>query len=128
MKPARRPGRLTAWIAIFAILLAALAPGVARALSSSQKAVPWTEICSVAGTKTVPDAAPISGSGQHDGEGFKHCPLCLNHTGDAAMPAEPVDIWPVVGPGAGDFSASVTTSSPRFIRTAAQPRAPPANS
>ncbi|MCX7165281.1 MAG: DUF2946 domain-containing protein [Rhodocyclales bacterium] len=128
MKLARCTGRLTAWIAIFAILLAALAPSVARALSPPQKAMPWTDICSVAGTQAAPATDPISGSGQHQNVGFKHCPLCLNYTGHLALPTAPVAPLPVVGASAEDFPASVTTASAHFIRTAAQPRAPPVNS
>ncbi|MCX7156029.1 MAG: DUF2946 family protein [Rhodocyclales bacterium] len=128
MTLARRPGRFTAWIAIFAVLLAALAPSLARALSPPQKAMPWTDICSVAGMQAAPATEPMSGSGQHRNADSKHCPLCLNHTGHAALPVAPVAPLPVVGADAEDFSASVITPSPYFIRTAAQPRAPPANS
>jgi hypothetical protein len=128
MTPARRPGRLTAWIAIFAILLAALAPGVARALSSSQKAMPWTDICAVAGTQGAPDLAPPSGSGSHDGGAFKHCPFCLTHAGHVALPTAPLVAVPEANARADTFPPSATPISPRFTRAAAQPRAPPANS
>ena len=125
MTPARRPGRLTAWIAIFAILLAALAPGVARALSSSQKAMPWTDICAVAGTQGAPDSAPLSGSGSHDGGAFKHCPFCLTHAGHVVLPATPLDFLPAIDASAAFSCTSVTTSSPHFACASPQSRAPP---
>jgi len=130
MKLVRRPGRRVsqfgAWIAIFAILLAALAPSVARALSSPQQAMPWTDICSVGGPQVVHDAAPASGSGQHEGMGLKHCPFCLTHAGHFALPAATLDVLPTADSCAEVFPPSAATPPPRFIRAAAQPRAPPA--
>ncbi|MCK9387873.1 MAG: DUF2946 domain-containing protein [Sulfuritalea sp.] len=126
MKLVLRPDRVAAWIAIFAILLAALAPGVARALSS-QQAVPWSEICSVAVTQAASDA-PLSGSGQHDGMAFKHCPFCMNHAGHFALPPAPLDWMPVANVSAVTPLFLATAASPRFIRATAQPRAPPAHS
>lgn len=128
MRFATRPGRVTAWIAIFAILLAALAPSVARAWLSPQQAMPWTDICSVAGPQGAPHLAPLPGSGQHDGAIFKHCPFCLNHAGHFALPAPALDLLPAVAASTETFPASAATPAPRFIRVAAQPRAPPANS
>ncbi|MCK9380906.1 MAG: DUF2946 family protein [Sulfuritalea sp.] len=129
MTPARRPDRLTAWIAILAILLAALAPGVARALSASpQQALPWTEICTLGGIQRAEGAAPLPGSGQHEGAMLKHCLFCLNHASHFALPPAPLDVVPAIDASAESFPFSFTAPSSRFIRAAAQPRAPPANS
>lgn len=128
MRLATRPGRVTAWIAIFAILLAALAPAVARAWLSPQQAMPWTEICSVAGSQGAPDVAPLSGSGQHDAGLFKHCPFCLNHAGQVALPTPAHELLPPAAACSEGIPSAVATPAPRFIRAAAQPRAPPANS
>jgi hypothetical protein len=126
MNPARRPGRLTAWIAIFAILLAALAPSVARALSPPQTGMPWTDICSVVGTQAAPATEPMSGSGQHEGMGLKHCPFCLTHAGQFVLPAATLDFLPTTDSCAEVFLPFAAIPSPRFIRTAARSRAPPA--
>lgn len=128
MTLSRRPARLTAWIAIFAVLLAALAPGLARALSSPQKAMPWSEICSVGGPRTAPDALPDSGAGQHDGKVFKHCPFCLNHAGHFALPATPLDFSLAIDLDTALPCALVATSSPRLPWASPPSRAPPANS
>lgn len=128
MRLATRPGRVTAWIAIFAILLAALAPSVARAWLSPQQAMPWTEICSVGGSQGAPDVAPLSGSGQHDAALFKHCPFCLSHAGHFALPTPTHDLLPPATACSEGIPSAVATPAPRFIRAAAQPRAPPANS
>ena len=126
MKLARRTGRITAWIAIFAVLLAALAPALARA--SSPQAMPWNDICTVAGTQSVHDAAPESGSGHHDGAALKHCPFCLSHAGHFALPSAPLGQLPTAESSVASFPPSAPTPSPRFMRAAAQPRAPPVNS
>jgi len=128
MKLVLRPDRVAAWIAIFAVLLAALAPSVARALSSPQQgAMPWSEICSVVGTTTAPEA-PLSGSGQHDGMAFKHCPFCLNHAGHFALPPAPSAVPPVIAASTESVPFFFTPPFSRFIRATAQPRAPPAHS
>lgn len=128
MRLALRPGRVTAWIAIFAILQAALAPSVAQAWLSPQKAMPWTEICTVAGIQGALDVAPLPGSGQHDSALFKHCPLCLNHATHVALPTPAhVLLQPAAACGE-DFPSAVATLAPRIFRATAQPRAPPAHS
>lgn len=129
MKLVRRPDRLTAWIAMLAVLLAALAPGVARALSGSgQQALPWTEICTQGGIQRAQGAAPLPGSGQHEGTILKHCLFCLNHAGHFALPPAPLDVVPAIDANVEPLPFSFTAPSSRFIRVAAQPRAPPANS
>lgn len=125
MKFATRFTRLTAWIAMFAILLAALAPSVARALSPAQHAMPWTDICAAAGGQSAHGAAPASGSGQHQDAAFKHCPFCLPHAGHFALPAVAPQCFPAADGGAETFPPAVAIPSPRSIRVAAQPRAPP---
>lgn len=131
MTPARRTGRhigrVTAWIAMFAMLLAALAPTVARALSAAQQqAQPWAEICTVAGMQSAYQGAPAEGSGQHDAAVFKHCPFCLAHADQYALPAAACGAWPAPAADRGFVSACVALPPFRFMRVAAQPRAPPA--
>lgn len=126
MMPARRIGRLAAWIAIFAMLLAALAPTVARALSAAQRqAQPWAEVCTVAGMQSAYQGAPATGSGQHDAAVFKHCPFCLTHAGQYALPAAAFGAWPAPDAGPGFVPAFAAAPPFRFMRVAAQPRAPP---
>lgn len=125
MKLATRFSRLTAWVALFAVLLAALAPSVARALSPARHAMPWTDICAAAAGQSAHDAAPASGAGQHEGMDFKHCPFCLTHAGHFALPAVAAQCFPAVEGGAETFPPVAAIPSSRSIRVAAQPRAPP---
>lgn len=120
-----RKRRPVAWIAILAMLLAALAPSLALALAPPQQAMPWEEICSVGGPQVVRDAASASGSGQHAAMGYKHCLFCLNHGGATAVPSSPLKWRPLVAVDIECSTFVALVSSARFIRATAQPRAPP---
>lgn len=124
-RPSHRANRFGAWIAIFAILLAALAPSLARALAPPQEAMPWTEICSVGGPQVAHDAAPASAPARHDGMGFKHCPFCLNQAGAAALPSTPFSWRAPAVDGGACLASAVALPVFRPLRAAAQPRAPP---
>jgi hypothetical protein len=127
MKFVRRCRCLAAWIAIFAILLAALAPGIAQALAPAQQpSTPWAEICTSAGMQIRQGLAPTGDSGDHKGMMSTHCPFCLNHAAHFALPATPPDLALAIGAGAAVPCSSVTASSSRFACTSPQSRAPPA--
>jgi Protein of unknown function (DUF2946) len=120
----RRHRRLTAWIALLAMLAIALVPTVSRAMAFATGSPSWAEICTPQGMKLVAavdgDEAPVQ-TGAH----LDHCALCgLSSDGAAPLPALPVPLQLPVG------SAEV----PRlFLQAAhtlhawrsAQPRAPP---
>ena len=121
----RRHRRLTAWIALVAMLAFALVPTVSRALAFANGSANWAEVCSPQGIKWVSlaegDEAPAPATGHLD-----HCALCgLASDGAAPLPASPAPAALPVG------SAEI----PRlFLQAAhtlhawclAQPRAPPA--
>lgn len=119
--------RITAWIACFAILLLSLAPSVSHALAAPDSTVSFTEICSVAGLKTVKADSPVPSS-PHQQLHFEHCPYCSLHAGsfailpsfDLAMPvADKTALRPLLF-----FQARHVL----FAWSTAQPRAPPARS
>lgn len=93
--------RWTAWIALCAILLGALAPTVSHAMRAwSHSPITWVEVCSSTGNKLIAvtlgqdassaqqtDGSRGLPSGEHAGE---HCPFCLVQGHDAALlPAMP---------------------------------------
>lgn len=121
----RRPARLAAWIAIFAVLLAALAPVLARALSPPQQAMPWNEICSVAGPQGARDALPEPGGGPHHDATFQHCPFCLSHAGQFALPATPPALALTALAGEAFPCRRLTDHSPRCTCNSPPSRAPP---
>lgn len=88
---ARRHRRLTAWIALFAMLAFALVPTVSRAMSFVHGGSAWAEICTPQGMKVVAladgEEAPVQASGHH----LDHCAFCgLAGDGAAPWPSPPV--------------------------------------
>lgn len=121
---ARLHRRLTAWIALVAMLAFAVVPTVSRAMAYATGSSTWAEICTPQGMKLVAaadgDEAPVQ-AGAH----LDHCALCgLSTDGAAPLPAVPVPLLVPVG------SAEVPRLFPQAARTlhvwrSAQPRAPP---
>ena len=82
------PNKVSLWIAIFAILMAAVAPSISQALAAQDGSTgSWIEICSSGGSKLVrllPDGQvehgqPSSQSTPHTGG----CPFCGLHSSPA---------------------------------------------
>jgi hypothetical protein len=75
------------WVAILAILMAALAPSISHAIGLTMPPS-WAEICSTAGKRLVPvdgDFTPKShppGAMNH----LEHCPYCSLHLDAVALP------------------------------------------
>lgn len=123
--------RFAAWIACFAILLAALAPSISQAVANAkqQSGSGWAEICSVAGIRfvQVDDGAADDGKSAGKAMQMEHCAFCSTHAGSAGLPpAGPVLPLPVAA-GTAIFPALYYQSpAPLFIWSTAQSRAPPA--
>ena len=118
--------RITTWIAIFAVLLAALAPSISQALASSrQQTTTWTEICTSMGMQLRQDLAPTTGTGEREGIMSTHCPFCLNHACHFVLPTTLLDLSLAIDASAAFSCTPVTASSPRFAFTSPQSRAPP---
>jgi hypothetical protein len=86
---------LTSWVAIFAILLSALAPSISSAFTGpSNSNIFWTEICSAANLTSAASKASkkvliklsINSPATSDAHEGKHCPYCLPHAGNFALP------------------------------------------
>jgi Protein of unknown function (DUF2946) len=114
---------LTSWMAVLAILMAALAPSISHALGAKNGAS-WTEVCSTVGSKWVQpdgsstDPAPASG----DAHLFEHCPYCSLHANAIAVPAAPVG-WAQV-PALSHPVPTAFLAAPRTLHAwvSAQPR------
>jgi len=118
------------WIACLAILMAALAPTLSRALTVARgDTVPSMEICSVAGGLTM---VPLKFNGQAPDAPQKStmsmgdCPCCSMHV--AALNVTPMTLAPASGALITGllpvlFYQSIT---PLFAWTPVQPRGPPA--
>lgn len=122
--------RFSAWVACFAILLAALAPSVSHAVAAAKgSGSPWLEICTTVGTRYVrvaQDHNPVSPVPAQETLHFEHCPFCLTHAVSLGLPPADAFILPA-GIGGHAFPFLFYQSPrPLFAWGAAQPRAPPA--
>ncbi|RZL02223.1 MAG: DUF2946 domain-containing protein [Rubrivivax sp.] len=134
--------RWTAWVAIAAILLGALAPTLSHAVRAwSHAPITWVEVCSSTGFKliAVADAQPSNAdqaafkpgaggglpSGEHAGE---HCPFCLAHASDAALLPATAPVLALTT-AATDDVPYLFLHAPRrlFAWAPSQARAPPAS-
>jgi hypothetical protein len=125
MQPARRspriPRRVAAWVAGWALLLAALAPAITHALQSA-RGVGWLEVCTARGSQGV-QADPATPAQQHTHE---HCVFCLLQAGRPAL-------LPAAGPSPGAMADDAPLPGSHAGATrpglppwpASQPRAPP---
>jgi DUF2946 family protein len=124
----KRPTRsLTAWIAMFAILLGALAPALSHALSHAGSGKRTVQVCTVAGMKMVAiddkrDHGKAGGAKLLPGE---HCAFCATHGGAPTLPSAP--LHPFGARDSADHFPALFFSAPRplFVWAASQPRAPP---
>lgn len=122
--------RLTAWVALFALVLGALAPTVTQAMVAAGDRGDWLQVCSVSGMVWVKaDTGEVSqqqpdGSAPADSATSQHCAWCTLHGGAAGLPV--VQMQP-------DLPTRLTGLPPAFflapsvasIWAPAQSRAPP---
>jgi hypothetical protein len=74
------------WLALFAVLLNALAPTVSHALAASRPTIPL-DVCSVDGGASFAAAAALLVQDQHPGMGPEgDCGYCLTHAGTHGLP------------------------------------------
>ncbi|HJV52194.1 MULTISPECIES: DUF2946 domain-containing protein [Oxalobacteraceae] len=122
--------RLAAWIACFAVLLAALAPSISHAVSAARDGnAGWGDICSQTGFK------PAQANNAHEhsspdpakpGLHFEHCPFCYTHAGSVGLPPVAGFALPLLIATQAKPSLYYQSPRPLFIWAAAQSRAPPA--
>ena len=122
--------RFAAWIACFALLLAALAPSISQAVANAKQesGSGWAEICSVAGIRFVQVDAGATDDGKSAGKAMQmeHCAFCSTHAGSVGLPPSPIMPLPVAS-GTAIFPALYYQSPAQlFIWSTAQSRAPPA--
>ena len=129
--------RLHAWLAIAAMLFAAMAPAVSRAMASGTDSL-LIDVCSAGGVYyvQVPVAeaeryldSMLAGEGETDDssvDSLSSCPYCSSHTlGVGLPPLEPTVL--LVAQGMRDAVPRLFLVAPRplFTWSPASPRAPP---
>lgn len=121
--------RFAAWIACFAILLAALAPSISQAVANAKQesGSGWAEICSVAGIRFVQvDDGAADGKSGGKAMQMEHCAFCSTHAGSVGLPPASPVLPLLVASDTAIFPALYYQSpAPLFIWSTAQSRAPP---
>lgn len=118
---------LQIWLAILAVLFAAVAPSVSHALAAPAAAIPSAllmQICTVDGMMNAgvdvkkPGMDPVV-------HAFEHCPYCSTHAGSfALLPGLPLNF--AVSGGHDVYPPLYYRApAPLFLWSSAHPRAPP---
>lgn len=133
MSTVRRRTRI-AWIALSAMLMSMLAPGVSHMAMAAAAGIAADgalgEICSVddpgrsSSAKARP--APESQPANHGVVRAEHCPYCLSHAGGTALPSASLAFEAPAWRVAAVPRRFLHAPAARYPWLAAQPRAPPA--
>jgi len=117
--------QLTLKIALFAMLMAALAPTISHAMRSGGSDV-WFEVCTAVGAKWVTAAkANLDDTAPGTPAMLDDCPYCILHGHSAALPNAPVA---VLAASALQFAVPqlfLHATHTLHAWVTAQPRAPP---
>lgn len=118
---------LSLWLAVAAVLMAALAPAVSHALGAGSSAS-WVQVCSALGSKWVEPGSGAGDTSSVPGSGnlLEQCPYCALQAG--AMAVGPVSAGPFTPLALGHESPVVRLAAPRPAHgwRTPQPRGPPA--
>lgn len=127
--PVRRHRRLAAWLAIFAILLNALAPSVSHAIGAQRGDPLLGAVCtSDRSGLALAVLAAASADDEHDGSAramSSACPFCLTHAGTPAILPSPPAL--LRAPRLGHAPPRLFLAAPRplFAWAAVHARGPP---
>lgn len=126
MRLTRVSRAFASWMAMVAILMAALAPTLSQAWAA-QSGSPLLEICTANGTKWIQQSDGTTAPTQTPGEGplSKHCPYCLSQAQAPAIPVSPLSMALLPTLPALLPTAFLQTPRPLFTWLPVQSRAPP---
>lgn len=123
MQLIRTRRRIVGWLALVAVLLAALAPAVSHALGGGTGDA-WVELCTARGSQWVPADSQDPG-GPPASHAFEHCPYCSLQLPALGLPPAAGPL--LLGSPADQASPVARLAVPhaRQPRLRALPRAPP---
>ena len=121
---------LPAWLAILAVLFAAMAPSISHALAAPAAAVPSTllmQICTVDGVMEMADVGTEQKKSGMDPvvHAFEHCPYCSTHAGSFALLRGDALNFAVSGGHEVFPPLYYRAPAPLFLWSSGNPRAPP---
>jgi len=129
MKLNKAARQVTAWIAMFAILLASALPSVSFALTSNANSQGlWSEICSTRGVKLAQEGADTGTNHSSPNKSMmhcEHCPFCFAHSVSFGLPPAPTALIPSANRTVLLPTLFYRSPQPLFIWAPAQSRAPP---
>ena len=121
------------WIAVFAVLMNALAPAVSHAMAYGEGNPALLELCRADKSKPLsPAFLPQAGGQSRDGKPGKSmamgedCGYCVTHGGSAGMPPSLVSGLPFAAPAQTHPFLFYRAPQPLTAWSASRPRGPPA--
>ena len=124
LNPIAQGRRLAAWVALFVVLLTAVAPAISHTLFRGDAHLTGTAICTSTGMQWVADADTADQLAK--AFAFNHCPFCLHSAGHVALPPRP---FAYLFLGVGRKQVSTVWQAFFYVHDSrfwAAPRGPPA--
>ena len=117
--------RFTAWLAMLALVMSALAPTVSQAVVMSSERGDWLEVCTTTGVMWVKADSAAADDGTMPMAGHEQgCYICT-HTVTGAPPVLTGITAPVMGQPSLRFDSLASSAHTAVPWAAAQSRAPP---
>ena len=122
--------RVAARIALFAVLLATLAPTISHAVAAATGANDhWVQVCVGTGVKLVKlDSNGVPQTPAPTASHLEHCPFCLNHIGAVGILPAAIPELPILRATESFPTLFLVSHRPLFAWASAQARAPPCQS
>ena len=125
MSFARIHRRFTAWLAMLALVMSALAPTVSQAVVMSSERGDWLEVCTTTGVMWVKADSAATDDGTMPMAGHEQgCDICT-HTVTGAPPVLLGIDTAVIDPSSAQPQALISSAHPAVLWAPAQSRAPP---
>ena len=117
--------RFTAWLAMLALVMSALAPTVSQAVVMSSDRAEWLEVCTTTGVMWVKADSATTDDGTLPMVGHEQgCDICT-HTVTGAPPVLTDIAVPALWQSSAQPQALVSSAHPAVLWASAQSRAPP---
>lgn len=124
--PFFRHRRRIAWLASLVMLVSALLPALASAMTLGAESPQWAEICTMQGMKRVLLDVDPAKSPDSSASSLTDCPFCTSGAHSPPLPVSPVALIPPDAAHASVPERFLSAARTPHAWRSAQPRAPPA--